>query len=103
MSDPTRQAVEPCWSRTSEVFPQHVPPIRPIVSALGAPVVEMVRNAAGGENPREAVRFLRVLPRSGARRQVDVATRQMVPRPAVGDVRGVVDGVVEVEVVVVLA
>ena len=81
------------WCRQ---YGQSWPPMR-------APVVEMMRDAAARENPRQPVGLGRVLPRPGAGRQMDVAAGQVMERPAVGQVGGVVDGVVEVEVVVVVA
>src|SRR5215207_600974 len=61
-----------------------MPPVRPVVSAHRAPVVEVMTDAAAGENPREAIGLARFFPRTGAGRDVDVAAGEVVQRPAVG-------------------
>src|SRR5947208_16391388 len=90
-------------SGVGEVLPDLMTPVGPVVAALCAPVVEVMAHAARAEDPRQAVRLLRMLPRTGAGRQVDVARRQMVQRRAVAEIGPVVDGMVEVEVGVVVA
>src|SRR3954465_15428300 len=85
------------------VLPHHVPPVRPVVSALRAPVVEAVADAAARQDPREPVRLVGMLPRPGPGRDVDVATGEMMQRPRVGHVCHVVDRIIEVEIVVVIA
>src|SRR5437764_8373545 len=76
-------------------------PVRPIVPAEWTPVVEMVRDAAAGENVRQAVRLAAVLERAGAGRQMDVAAGELREQRWIAEVRKIVDRDVEVEVVVV--
>src|SRR2546425_10227369 len=77
-------------------------PVWPIVAALGAPVVEMVRDAPGPEDVGEPVGRAAVLVWPAPRREVDVALMEVGEEVGVAQVGHVVDGVVEVEVVVVV-
>src|SRR5204863_4474818 len=82
----------------------HLPlPVWPVVAALGAPVVEGDGNAFRARHVRQAIRRRAVLPGRVPGGQVDVAPAQLVQVPGVGQAGDVVDGVVEIEVVVVVA
>jgi hypothetical protein len=70
------------------------------MAAAGAPVVQVVADALLREDFRQRVRMPAVLPRAGARHQPDFAARELLEDPRVAQVREVVDGIVEVEVVV---
>src|SRR6266567_9335018 len=100
--DPQSSILDP-RSRLRQVLPHLMPPVRPVVAALLAPVVEVMRNPAAGENPRQAIRLFRLLPEARARRQMDVAAREMVQRPRIRKAWSVVHGIIEVEIVVVVA
>ena len=76
-------------------------PVRPVVSAKGSPIVEMMANPAAREDARQPVCLAAVLERAGSGGDVNVARRQMAEQPRIRDVGHVVDRVVEVEVVVV--
>src|SRR6185295_15700791 len=78
-------------------------PIGPIVPAVGTPVVERMRNAARAQDLGEPPRGHTVFVGPVAGGQVDVALPQVVQEVPVREVRHVVHGVVEVEVVVVVA
>jgi len=71
------------------------------VPALWAPVVQMMSDPAGREHGGHLVSRPAVLPRSTASREMDVATPVLVEKPRVMLVGHIVDGVIEVEVVVV--
>src|SRR5260370_20899410 len=55
-----------------DIFAHLVFPVRPIVPALRAPVVQRMAYPLAGKNFREAVGRPAVLPRTGARRDVNV-------------------------------
>src|SRR5436305_7503373 len=76
-------------------------PVGPFVSALWAPVVQMMSNAAISEDLRHSVSGAAVLPWSRAGHEPDVATRVLMEKPRVTLVCHVVDRIIEVEVVVV--
>src|SRR4029077_10020968 len=76
-------------------------PIRPLVPALRTPVVQMMSNATVPEDLRHSVGGPAVFPWTTAGHEVDVATRVLLEIPGVTLVRHVVDGVIEVEVVVI--
>jgi hypothetical protein len=61
----------------------------------------MMRDAAAGEDARQPVGFLRMLPRARSSGDVNLAARQVAEQPRIRGVREIVDRVVEVEVVVV--
>src|SRR5207244_7482708 len=85
----------------ADVFPHLVMPIVPFMSALWAPVIQMMGNAAILEDLRHSVGRAAVLPRPTAGREVDVATRVLMEIPRIALVRHGVDRAIEVEVVVV--
>jgi hypothetical protein len=73
------------------------------VTALGAPVVQMMSNAAIPEDLRHSVGRPAVLPWATAGHEADVATRVLMEKPGVTLVSHIVDRVIEVEVVVIHA
>src|SRR5262245_15001663 len=83
------------------VFPHLVMPVGPFVSALWAPVVEMMSNAAVPEDLGHSVGWSAVLPRTTAGHEPDVATPVLMEIPRVTLVSHVVHRVIEVEVIVV--
>ena len=85
----------------ADVFPHLVMPVGPFVTALRAPVVEVMSNAAIPENLRHSIRRPAVLPRTTASYQMDVATRVLMEIPRVTLVSHVVHRVIEIEVVVI--
>ena len=85
----------------ADVFPHLVMPVGPFVPALGAPVVQMMSNAAVPEDLGHSVGRPAVLPRTTAGYESDVATRVLMEIPWVTLVGDIVDRVIEVEVVVV--
>src|ERR687887_324389 len=84
-----------------DVFPHLVMPVGPFVPALRAPVVQMMSDAAIPEDLRHSVRRPAVFPRTAAGHESDVATRVLMEIPGITLVSHVVDGIIEVEVVVV--
>lgn len=78
-------------------------PEGPIVAAFGTPIVHRMANAFAGEDFREAIGGAAIFPRAGAGDEVDVAGIVLLVIPAIGKISKVIDGVVEVEVVVVHA
>src|SRR6476620_7829320 len=85
----------------ADVFPHLVMPVGPFVTALRAPVVEMMGNAAIPENLRHSVGRPAVLPRTTAGYQSDVATRVLIEIPGVTLVSHIVHRIIEIEVVVI--
>ena len=77
-------------------------PERPVVAAVGAPVVDRVADAARPQHARELVGRAGVLEGAVAGDEPDVVLRQLLQVPGIAQARHVVDGVVEVEVVVVV-
>ena len=59
----------------AHVLPHLVMPVRPFVSALRAPVVEVMSNSATREHGGHLVGRTRHFPRAVAGREVDVAAR----------------------------
>src|SRR5918996_4456064 len=84
-----------------DVFPHLVMPVGPFVSALRAPVVQMMRNAAVAKDLGHSVGRPAVLPRPTAGYEMNVATRVLVKIPGVSLVGHIVDRVIEVKVVVI--
>src|SRR5215831_21057976 len=72
------------------VFPHLVMPVGPFVTALWAPVVKMMSDAAVPEDLGHAVGRAAVLPRAAAGNEPDVATRVVMKIPCVTQVRHVV-------------
>ena len=89
--------------KPADILPHLVFPVRPVVPALLAPVVEMVRDAAAREDFRETIRGPAVFPRPAAGGDVDVAGGELREHDGVGKIREVIDGIIEIEVVVVEA
>ena len=84
-----------------DVFAHLVFPVRPVVATLRAPVVEGVVDAFAGENVGEAIGGAAVFPLAGAGADVNVATGKLIVDPGIAEVGEVVDGIVEVKIVVV--
>src|SRR6266567_1643588 len=78
-------------------------PIRPVVAALRTPVVQRVADSFAGKNFGEAVRGRAVFPRTGAGGNVNVATGNLLIEPEITRVGKVIDGIVEIKIVVVHA
>ena len=76
-------------------------PIRPVVAALGTPVVERVVHALAPQDLGQLIRRPAVLERTVPGDDTDVAARQILVHPGIAQVGEIVDGVVEIEVVVV--
>src|SRR5215216_754100 len=83
------------------VFPHLVMPVRPFVTALRAPVVQMMRDATVPEDLGHSIGRAAVLPRTTASHEPDVATRVLMEIPRITLVSHVVDWIIEVEVVIV--
>ncbi len=92
-----------CLEVRAHVLPHLMMPVGPVVSALRTPIIQMMRDAAGGENLGHAVGRAAVLPRTTAGDEVDVATGVLLEKPGVVLVGHIIDRVIEVEVVVVHA
>src|SRR5882724_2808915 len=71
------------------------------MAALSAPDVQGVSNTPSGKHFREAVSGPAVLPGTSAGGQVDVATGDLLIEPGITGVRKVVNGIVEIEIVVI--
>src|SRR6266404_2664830 len=84
-----------------DVFPHHVLPIRPVVPAFRAPVIERMPDAFPAEDFGEAVRRAGVLPLPGAGGDMNVAGGKLLVHPGIAQVREVIDGIVKVKIVVV--
>ncbi len=89
--------------QAGDVFAHLVLPVGPVVAALGAPIVERVADAFAGEDFGEAVGGAAVLPRACAGGDVDVAGGELSEEPRIAEVREIVHGIVEIEIVVVHA
>src|SRR5260370_22643391 len=85
------------------IFAHLVLPIRPVVAALRAPIVQQVPDSLAGKNFREAVRGSTVLPRARAGGNVNVATGNLLVEPGIARVGKVIDRIVEIEIVIVHA
>src|SRR5215471_6860190 len=86
-----------------DVFPHLVMPVRPLVAALRAPVVQMMRNAAVLEYLGHTIGRPAVLPRTAAGHEPNIATRVLMEIPGITLVSHIVDRIVEIEVVVIHA
>src|SRR5260370_22118667 len=82
-----------------DIFAHLVFPVRPIVPALRAPVVQRMAYPLAGKNFREAVGRPAVLPRTGARRDVNVTSSDSLVEPRIAGVRDIIDGIVEIKIV----
>src|SRR6266550_5484734 len=87
--------------KLGDVLAHLVFPVRPVVAALRAPVVERVADPLAGENFREAVGGPAVLPGTRTGADVNVATGDLLIEPGIAGVREVIDGIVEIKIVVV--
>src|ERR1700674_3783909 len=87
----------------TDVFAHLVLPVGPVMAALGTPVVQVMVNAFAGEDFGEAVRGAAVFPRAGAGGDVDVARCKLAKVPGIVEIREIVDGVIEIKIVVVHA
>src|SRR5258708_950003 len=73
------------------------------MAALRAPVVQRMAYPLAGENFREAVRRPAIFPRTGSRRDVNVTSSDLLVEPGIAGVREIIDGIVEIQIVVVHA
>jgi IMP cyclohydrolase len=73
------------------------------VAALVAPVVDGVADVFAAEDFGEAIGGAAVFPLAGTGDEVDVASGKLLVEPGIGEVGEVVDGIVEIEIVVVHA
>src|SRR2546430_5151629 len=73
------------------------------MAALRAPVVQRMADALAGENFGESVARTAVLPRPRSGAEVNVATCDLLIEPGIAGVRQVIDGIVEIKIVVVHA
>src|SRR5271168_3742794 len=89
--------------KAGHVLSHLVLPIRPIVPALRAPIVQRVPDSLPGQDLREAVRRPGVLPRTAARGDVNVAAGQLPVNPWIAQALQVIHRIVEVKIVVVQA
>src|SRR5436309_15441811 len=78
-------------------------PVRPVVAAFRAPIVQMMSNAAIPEDLGHSVGRPAVLPRTTAGHEPDVATRVPMEKPRVILVGDIVDRDIEVEDVIIHA
>src|ERR1700730_9311501 len=81
-----------------DVFAHLVLPERPVVAALGGPVVEGMADVLAGGDWGQAVGGRGLFPGAGAGDEVDVAGGEVLVGPRIGEVREVVDWIVEVEI-----
>src|ERR1700741_5133372 len=92
-------------SRVSEqardVFAHHVLPVGPVVAAVGAPVVERMADAFAGEDFGQAIGRAGIFPLAGAGGDMNVAGGELLVDPGIAQVGEVIDGIVEVKIVVV--
>src|SRR4030095_6277843 len=80
----------------ADVLPHLVMPVGPFVSALRAPVVQMMSDAAIPEDLGHSIGRSAVLPRTTTRHEVDVATRVLMEIPGVTLIGHIVDRVIEI-------
>src|SRR5229473_8021337 len=85
------------------IFAHLVLPVGPVVAAHGAPIVERMAKVLVGEDAGEMIGGTGVLPLAGARRQVNITGPELVVNPRIGKILDVVDGIVEIKIVVVHA
>src|SRR5208337_2033911 len=85
----------------TDVFAHLVLPERPVVAAFGTPVVHGVTNPFAGQHFGQAIGGGAIFPGTGAGDEVDVAGVVLLEIPAIGEIGEVIDGIVEVEIVVV--
>src|SRR6266704_1646625 len=90
----------PLSEKLGHILPHLVPPVRPVVTALGTPVVERMAYALAGKNFGEAVRGAAVLPGARAGGDVDIARGNLLLKPQIAHIREVIDRIVEIKIVV---
>ena len=78
-------------------------PVGPIVAALRTPVVHRVADVFAVEDFGESIGGAAMLPLAGAGNEMDIAGGELFVIPGVGEVGEVVDGIVEIKIVVVEA
>jgi hypothetical protein len=71
------------------------------VAALETPVVYGVANAFAGENFGKAIGGAAMFPLAGASDQMDIAGGELIVEPGIGKIGEVVDGIIEIEILVV--
>src|SRR5882672_1629615 len=86
-----------------DILAHLVLPVRPVVAALWAPVVERVANVLLREDAGKMIRGAGIFPLAGARGQVNVTGTELVVNPRIGKILDVVDGIVEIKIIVVQA
>ena len=86
-----------------EVGAHFVFPVGPVVASLGTPIIYGVANVFAIQDFGESVRGTAVFPLAGTGDEVDVAGGELIVEPGIGEIGEVVDGIVEVEIVVVHA
>src|SRR6266404_2311898 len=89
--------------KLGDVFAHLVFPVGPVVATLGAPVVQRMAYAFAGKNFGETVGRPAVLPLARAGGDVNVARGDLFVEPGIAHIGEVIDGVVEIKVVVVHA
>ena len=78
-------------------------PVRPVVAALGAPVVERVADSLAGKNFGETVGRTAVFPLARTGGDVNVARGDLFVELGIAHIGEVIDGVIEIKVVVIHA
>lgn len=73
------------------------------MAPLGAPIIERVANALVGQDFGKAVSGSTVLPGTGAGADVNIARSELAENPGIAEVRKIIDGIVEIKIVVVHA
>src|SRR6266849_6407951 len=89
--------------KLGDVFAHLVFPVGPVVATLGAPVVQRMADAFAGKNFGEAVGRPAVFPLARTSGDVNVARGDLFVEPGIAHVGEVIDGVVEIKIVVVHA
>jgi hypothetical protein len=84
-----------------DVLAHLVLPVRPVVAALWTPIVQRVADALAGKDFGKAIGRAAVLPRAGAGGDVNVAGGELAEEPRIAEIREIVHGIVEIEIVVV--
>src|SRR5690348_457155 len=85
------------------IFAHLVFPIRPVMAALRAPIVERMANALAGKHFGEPVGGAAVFPGAGTGGKVDVAGGDLLVEPWIAHIREIIDWIVEIEIVIVHA
>ena len=86
-----------------DVLAHFVLPEGPIVAALWSPIINGVVNLFIGKNLGEAIGRPTVLPGSGAGNEVNIAGSELLVIPGVGEIREIVDRVIEIKIAVIHA